>query len=153
MNRLVCLALLCLAGAVPAHAATPAPHRWVRIYEAYVFQGEYGTVIDDPACPLGGFRVEIDPGLDGSAFMKVLRGAGGRLGPAMKHVIVDGLLRTDGPLGSDPVPTLVRVYRMREKVIEAASLLGPERNPGCEKDRAKQRQFLQRLQRKRQRRR
>jgi hypothetical protein len=153
MSRLAILALLCLASTDPAHAAPSAPNRSVRIYDAYVFQGEYGTVIDDPACPLGGFRIEIDPGLDGSAFMKVLRGADGRLGPAMKHVIVDGLLRTDGPLSGDSVPTLVRVYRMREKVIEAASLLGPETNPGCGRDHSKQLQFLQRLQRKRQERR
>jgi hypothetical protein len=108
----------------------------------------YGTVIDNVDCPWAGIGIKIDPSLDGSEFIKVLRYAGGRLGPATKHVIIDGLLRTDEPLSGHSVPTLVRVYRMREKVINAASIIGPEENRRCIKDEAKQRQWLQALQRK-----
>jgi hypothetical protein len=142
------LAFLCAGCGALAPVVPPAPHHYVRIYEAYVFQSEYGAEIDNVDCPWAGIGIKIDPSPDGSEFMKVLRYAGGRLGPATKHVIIDGLLRTDKPLSSHSVPTLVRVFRMREKVIDAASMFGPEENRRCIKDEAKQRQWLQRLQQK-----
>jgi hypothetical protein len=147
IDRLL-LAFLCAGCGASVPVVPPAPHHYVRIYEAYILQGEYGTVIDNVDCQSAGIRIKIDPSLDGSEFMKVLRYAGGKLGPVTKHVIIDGLLRTDEPLSSHSVPTLVKVYRMREKVIQVSSIMGSEEISRCIKDEAKQRQWLQALQRK-----
>lgn len=139
--------------ACAACAATPAAPtggvRQIRIYNARVLQGEYGTVIDDADCPTGGLMVEIDPGLEGSEFMKVLRHGGGKLGPRDKYVIVDGVMQTAGKLGDGTGVTLVRVDSWREIIFNPRQYMElSEANLGCEKDSAHRKAWLKSLRRK-----
>lgn len=141
-------ALVCTACATTQAGSTDGV-RQIRIYNAYLSQGEYGVALEDPDCPTGGLPVEIAPGLDGSEFLKVLRYGGGTLGVADKHVIVDGVVQTAGKLGDRTKVTLVRVDSLREQIIDPQKYVElSEANLGCEKDPAHQRAWLEALQRK-----
>jgi hypothetical protein len=145
------LPLCALVGAACATTqAAPAGNvRQIRIYNAHVFQGEYGTAIDDPDCPSGSLMVKIDPALQGSEFLKALRYGGGKLGVAEKHVIVDGVVQTAGELGDRTEVTLVRVDSWREQIINPQQYMElSEANLGCEKDPGHHRAWLKSLQRK-----
>jgi hypothetical protein len=141
-------ALACAACATP-QAAPDDKVRRIRIYNAHVLQGEYGTAVDDPNCLTGGFMVKIDPALEGSEFIKVLRYGRGKLGPSFKYVIIDGVVETAGELGDRAEVTLVRVDSLREQIINAPQYVElSEANLGCEKDSARQKAWLRSLQRK-----
>lgn len=149
LKRFFSVYALACAGCASTPAASADSVRQVRIYNAYVFQGEYGTGIENPDCPTGPLAVKIDPALQGSEFMKVLRYGGGRLGVADKYVIVDGVVQMAGKLGDRTEVTLVRVDSFREQIFnpQRYTELSEERL-GCEKDIAQQRAWLRSLQQK-----
>ena len=149
LKRLLSVYALACAACATTQAAPIGGVQQIRIYNAHVFQGEYGAAIDDPDCLTGGLMVKIDPALGGSEFLKVLRYGGGKLGPSFKYVIVDGVVATAGDLGDRSEVTLVRVDSLREQIIDAQRYMElSEATLGCEKDAAHRRAWLESLQRK-----
>jgi hypothetical protein len=122
-TRLLLPVGLLLASAASGAQASGGGAPEIRIYGAYVAQGEYGAVIADQACLLNGIGIEIAPALRGGRFDRVLRYGEGRLGPVEKYVVVDALVRVPGGVTLEDLPrgqsvTLVWVYRMREVLYD-----------------------------------
>jgi hypothetical protein len=149
MKRISLAWLLACTGCVSAQGGSDTGTQEIAIYRAYIVQGEYGTAIEDPACPSSGIRLGIDPSLASSRFVHVLQYGGGRLGAAVKYLIIDGVVRATGKFGSGGEVTLVRVNSMREQLINAPQWVEKfDSTSGCEKDMVHRLRWLQSLQRK-----